>query len=166
MQAYKLSQTTLKIVWTNNDERHQKDSNRTGFCHIQPCVVLIGCPAGQGRVHVSGETMSKHHTKCSHDFKQNSPVSDAVLISLSFSHLLSVCLTPGSMSGTEARAGHVDGGVDTKRKGLLAFSAHIRGHRAPDSSINPEIQELQDRDVHYYVLCYRAGKDETRCVKV
>lgn len=93
---------------------------------------------------MSGDTMSKQHRTCAHThaFKQNSLVSDSVLL-LFLSLALSVYLTLRSMSRTEAGAGHVDSRVDTKLKGLLAVSPHTSRHRAPDSLINPGKQELQ-----------------------
>lgn len=103
----------------------------------------LSCRAKKS-AHVWGDHVKAAQNMCAHThgLKHNSPVPDSVLF-LFLSLALSVYLTLRSMSRTEAGAGHVDSRVDTKLKGLLAVSPNASRHRAPDSFINPGIQELQ-----------------------
>ncbi len=99
----------------------------------------LSCRAKKS-AHVWGDHVKAAQNMCTHTrFETQLPCAWLCPLSLA----LSVYLTLRSMSRTEAGAGHVDSRVDTKLKGLLAVSPNTSRHRAPDSFINPGIQELQ-----------------------
>lgn len=133
----------LKTMKNNNknNERCQKsgDGIASALLHIQQCVVLIGCPAGQRRVHMSGETMSKQHTTCARThthtwFQTQLPCAWLCPLSLSFT--CSLCLPDPKIDELHKGSGWPCGQQGwQKAKGA---SCHLTKH----------IQEQSTRQLH------------------